>query len=266
MARFLTALFLTLTLSAAQGQQSLVDILLGSNGGAGTTNNNNNNNNIPSSGTQQTAANNAAVPFLDTNALVPQPTPSSSSSSPSFSSSLLSSSPAGGMNQGTLRYSVGGGLGAGLSGGSQQQGHCTSTEKNLLFQNCAMSFGMQHMNYFAHLRRRRTCDVKVFSCGQVDTLIRCVNSQPIRDVSNRCWPVVDDALTGFLHQYRLPCSFQDLKRNCQQKSADLLPIDRRQQQGQGINYNPMTVIRGIVMRRVMPMIMMSMMRGGAFGA
>ncbi|KAL8557880.1 hypothetical protein ACOMHN_065047 [Nucella lapillus] len=245
MARFLTALFLTLTLSAAQGQLSIVDLLLGRNGGAGTTNNNNNN--IQSSGTTQ-----IALSVLGTNALAPQPTPSSSSS-------LSSSSSSG--NQSTLGSSVGGGLGARLSGGSQQQGYCNYTEKELLFQNCTLSFVMRHMDRFASLTNRSTCDVTVFRCGQVDTLIRCVNSQPIRDVSNSCWAVVDKTLTGFLDQYNVPCTYQDMKRYCLKTSADLLPIGKRKQKGQGMNTNP----TAIIMRQVMPTIMKNIMGGGGAG-
>ncbi|KAL8557881.1 hypothetical protein ACOMHN_065048 [Nucella lapillus] len=221
MARFLTALFLTLTLSAAQGQQSGLPQI--------------------------------ALSFLGTNA-VSTPSSSSSPSSPS----------SGGMNQGTLGSSVGGSLGAGLSGGNQQQGHCNYTEKHLLFNNCVMSFGMRHMGHFDYLRNRSTCDVTVFSCGQVDTMIRCVNSQPISDISNSCWTVMNETLTRFLDEYRLPCTYQDLKSNCLQTSADLLPIDQRQQHGQGMNTSPTAMINN-VMRQIMPSIMKGMMGGGGGG-
>ncbi|KAK7111374.1 hypothetical protein V1264_011015 [Littorina saxatilis] len=143
--------------------------------------------------------------------------------------------------------------------------YCRQTEKRQLFDNCAMTFGMAHMNQFSYLQANRPyCRVNVFRCSHVDTLVRCLNSQPQTAISNACWLDKENALTEFLHNYQIPCQFQDIKNQCQNNSVDFLTVEQRPRSGVGINNHPMTFLMPIIRRIAMPLLMMYQMGGLAF--
>ncbi|KAK7111376.1 hypothetical protein V1264_011017 [Littorina saxatilis] len=143
--------------------------------------------------------------------------------------------------------------------------YCRQTEKRQLFDNCAMTFGMAHMNQFSYLQANRPyCRVNVFQCSHVDTLVRCLNSQPQSAISNACWLDKENALTEFLHNYQIPCQFQDIKAKCQNSSVNFLTVEQRPRAGVGINNNPLTFLAPIIRRIAMPLLMMYQMGGLAF--
>ncbi|XP_070183492.1 uncharacterized protein [Littorina saxatilis] len=77
-------------------------------------------------------------------------------------------------------------------------GTCKQHEAQTLFNNCLMGWGWRNMGVFNYLRTQPTCRAEAFYCRGVDSMIKCVNSQPVRVISNRCWSGIRGTLTKIL--------------------------------------------------------------------
>ncbi|KAK7111372.1 uncharacterized protein [Littorina saxatilis] len=178
-----------------------------------------------------------------------------------FNIGAMSNSVGGrGYNTGNMpfnRFAGGSGNYNSRNGGGSTQPYCQQQEKRLLFDNCGMSFGMAHMSSFTTLRANAPkCRSDLFQCNHVDRLVRCVNSQPASTVTDNCWMIIKDVLGEFLQSYGIPCGYPDLYERCKNESiTDILPMDQRARQGEGMNTNPMSYVMPMVNRYLTPLVM-----------
>ncbi|KAK7502071.1 hypothetical protein BaRGS_00006823 [Batillaria attramentaria] len=134
--------------------------------------------------------------------------------------------------------STSGQSGQGASAASAVTALCNNDERRMVFRSCVLPYVQEHRGYIQYLSSRPVCQAEVFSCSRTDQLVQCLNSLSISKVSNQCWPVVPHLLGSIFKLYRVPCTFNDIKKQCRD-TQDLSTAEKRsQQQASGLNGSP----------------------------